>query len=557
MRKFFTLFFVELKLQLGLQTLKEGFKSGPKGILKSLGYLLVAALLVGSLGFLYLFLLNLVFEPAYLAGLSDTLLTAVVLLAMVLTFVFGIMQCIGLYYNRDTDFLFSLPIPQRTAFAGKFAPIMASEAVLNVAIILPALIIYSQYARVDMLFWLKSVVVMLLSAAIPLALAAIISSLIMGMTIFVKHKDKIVMGLGVVFFILYFLGVQYLSAGMTTMDENALAAMLTGGLMDTITRAFPPALWAAKSLVYTGSSGMNAFLLFTGVSVGALILSTFVAGSSFIRTSTNQGEAAKSEKRVNLDKSSKPQSAFRALLAREWKTVLRSPVYAMNSLIMALVGPIMVFCIFFIPRGDMGDLNSMVSMMGIPPEVTGYIMLGVAALMYFLGTVNSGAATVFTREGKAVWLLKTLPVEPKRIALAKLIFGLEISVIAILPLAVALYFMTPFLSILQLLLATLAALVACTPVVAGAVFLDMQKPSLNWTSEAAAIKRSRNAILEILLAFLYVAPNVGIVSLVMKLDLGMTAVWAALLVVNAAISIGLIIALMKCAPRMIGNMGEK
>ena len=45
MRKFFTLFFVELKLQLGLQTLKEGFKSGPKGILKSLGYLLVAALL--------------------------------------------------------------------------------------------------------------------------------------------------------------------------------------------------------------------------------------------------------------------------------------------------------------------------------------------------------------------------------------------------------------------------------------------------------------------------------------------------------------------------------
>ena len=59
--------------------------------------------------------------------------------------------------------------------------------------------------------------------------------------------------------------------------------------MDTITRAFPPALWAAKSLVYTGSSGMNAFLLFTGVSVGALILSTFVAGSSFIRTSTNQG----------------------------------------------------------------------------------------------------------------------------------------------------------------------------------------------------------------------------------------------------------------------------
>jgi ABC-2 type transport system permease protein len=557
MRKFFTLFFVELKLQLGLQTLKEGFKSGPKGIMKSLGYLLIAALLVGSLGFLYLLLLNLVFEPAYMAGLSDTLLTVVVLMAMVLTFVFGIMQCIGLYYNRDTDFLFSLPIPQRTAFAGKFAPIMVSEAVLNVAIILPALIIYSQYARVDMLFWLKGVVVMLLSAAIPLALASIISALIMGMTIFVKHKDKIVMGLGVVFFVLYFLGVQYLSAGMSTMDENALAAILTGGLMETITRAFPPALWAAESLVYTGSSGMNAFLLFTGLSVGALLLSTFVAGSSFIRTSTNQGEAAKSEKRVDLDKSSRSRSVFRALLAREWKTVLRSPVYAMNSLIMALVGPVMVFSIFLMPRGDMGDLNSMVSMMGIPPEVMGYIMLGVAALMYLLGTMNTGAATVFTREGKAVWLLKTLPIEPKRIVLAKLVFGLEISVIVILPLAIALYFMTPFLSIPQLLLSTLCALVATTPVVAGGVFLDMQKPSLNWTSETAAIKRSRNAILEMLLAFLYVAPNVGIVYLLMKLDLRMTAVWAALLVVNAAVSVGIVVGMIKCAPRMISNMGEK
>ena len=557
MKQFLTLFKVELKLQLGLQSLKEDLKSGPKGIAKAIGYIVLALVLIGSLGFAYLFFLDLLFGPACKFGMGSTLVGCIMLLAMVTTFIFGILKCLGLYFSRDVDFLFAMPISSRVAFLGKFTPIFVSEVLLNALIIVPGLIIYTKYASVDAMFWVKMVPVVLFSAAIPMALATLVSWALMGASALVKHKDKILLALSVLFFVGYMLAVQYLSAGMETMDEVTMViGLLTGGILESITSAFPPACWAAEALVYGGSTGMNALLLYLGVSIGALVLSMYVAGRSFGKLSGKQTETAKSEKQVDMEKSTKQRGVMAALVVKEWRSILRSPVYTMNSLVPVLVGPIMVFSVFLIPRGDIGTLNEFLASVEIPPDIMGYIGLGMMALMYFLGFMSPGAATVYTREGQAVWVLKTLPVEPKKILMSKLIFAFMIDLLAIGLMAVLLVLVAGFLPLGLVLLAAVGAIITSMPVLIGSVLIDMQKPNLTWINETAAIKRGRSVMLQMLLGFGYMAVLGGLVYLLFTMGAATEVVWAVLLGLSGVLSAIIFVLLFKHAAPMLQRMGE-
>ncbi|MDL2225108.1 hypothetical protein LJC20_02735 [Eubacteriales bacterium OttesenSCG-928-M02] len=564
MNRFFALYKVEMKLMLGWSTIKANFKAGAKGILKNVGFLLVALLLVGSLGFAYVAFLDIMFEPASMLGLGDAVLTMVVLMAMLLSFMLSIYQCVGLYYNKEADFLFSLPITQRTAFAGKFMPLLTTEILVDAAIILPAMLVYTQYAGGDAIFWIKGILVILLASMIPLCLAAILASLFMRITAVVRHKDKIVMALGILFFIVYFVGVQLLSQSMVHMDMTNIMAFLTGGVIKMITTVFPPARWAAEAMVYGGSTGLLGLLKFAGLSILAFVLTLVVAGNSFIKLSGSQSETFNSNKKVALDqKTTKAGSGFSALHRKEWKVVLRSPMVAMNSLIMAIVGPIVILTVLYMPQagldGNISDLlmEADVSMLGIPSDAFFFITLVVAAFLYFFSSINAGAATIYSREGRSTWLLKTLPLSPKHIAGAKLLFGHEVVLLCVVPTVVLLGILSrSLISPLYVLLAGVLVIVANIPNVAFAEMFDMIRPTLNWTNETAVVKRSLSVFVQMLVAWLWLVPNVFLCIGIGKLGGGPGIMLGALLGLNLVVGVVLTVVLFRIAPSRLQKMGD-
>ena len=114
----------------------------------------------------------------------------------------------------------------------------------------------------------------------------------MHVSVFTKHRDKFATAAGIVFLLLYIIGVQMLSSSMQNVSSEQIMAFLSGGLLDTVTSVFPPAKWASGALVYGGSTGLTNLLLFVAVCAACFVVCYLVAGHLYQRGAAAQEETA-------------------------------------------------------------------------------------------------------------------------------------------------------------------------------------------------------------------------------------------------------------------------
>ena len=115
-----------------------------------------------------------VLAPVRLEGL---LFGLAILLSMILTLFFGVPQTLAsLYFSKDTPGLAHLPLSSRTAMAAKWTGVYLVEAVLDVALLLPLVILHALRNGGGFLYWLHSLTVMLAVPLYPLALSLLLSA---------------------------------------------------------------------------------------------------------------------------------------------------------------------------------------------------------------------------------------------------------------------------------------------------------------------------------------------------------------------------------------------
>ena len=135
-------------------------------------------------------------------------------------------------------------------------------------------------------------------------------------------------------------------------------------------------------------------------------------------------------------------------------------------------------------------------------------MLVLAGLIGFFTALNLGATTVVSREGKAFWLVKALPISYKQQTLAKLLFGISIPVLWAAPLSVACVFLFK-MSVFTVLGGFILGMIISIAATAFGMIFDFIKPKLVWTNEAEAIKQNMNGIMGMIVG----AVTVGLLAL--------------------------------------------
>ncbi|MDL2220878.1 hypothetical protein LJC55_04345, partial [Eubacteriales bacterium OttesenSCG-928-N14] len=460
------------------------------------------------------------------------------------------------YYSRDNEFLITLPLRQRQVFLGKFIPEIVSEILTFALLVLPAMVVYGIKAGVAFGYWIKCLVVLFAGPMIPFGIACVLASLLVRVTVLVRHRDKLVMFGSFFFMIAYIVGAQLLGQSMNHLTSEDILALLSGGLMSMVGKIFPPAMWAAESLVYGGSSGLTSLALFVGVSALALVLTTIFAGNVFARGAIAQQEAAKKGKKVDLAKSSGKSSRMMSVFKREWKSIFRSPVYALNSLVGTLMGPMMLLIFAFTPVDD-GETMDLLFQSLFQQGMGIYVMLGVVAIIYFSASMNMGAFTVYSREGKAIWLPLTLPISAKEQMNGKLLFGQSINILSVVLSGVACLLIMR-MPILELLIACVSALVVGTlPLLIG-VFVDMLKPKLDWINEQKAIKSNWVSAATMFGSWAILAViGFGIYFMVSSLGIGMELAWVVVVTLSLIADIALYVIMIQKAPVLLQRMGEK
>jgi len=480
-----------------------------------------------SFGSMFYFLALTMARGAAMVGQADFVLTQFIMLAQIMAFTFGLFAMISIFYfSNDLDILVPLPLKAWHILATKFSLVNIVEYAPVIVILMPTLIAYNQVVTLGLGGWFTAAATMLFLPTIPLALAGILAVTVMR-GVNRRHRDILMVIaslvlLGIIFYLQY-----HFTASMTGQIAAEDLIMNRIDFVEVVGAAFPPAIWATRSIAQHGTTeGLQnlAFLVLSSVAaVGAfMVVGQRVFYGGLVGGSEKSRRGILYTKEV-LSRHAVKRSALSALLRRELKLFMRMPIWVMNGFLGAILFPLMAFFPTFFGAQGAG-LSQLANTARHHPDGLAMATLIVAAAIAFMTSINTLASTAISREGKHLWISKTLPVSAKEQVWSKLIFALAAALPSGLPLVgVYAFIFQPGAAHLITAL-TLGIAAGLTPQVLG-LWFDIWRPFLTWTNPQHAVKNNLNAVSPMLFG-----AALGLLSFLAYRELMPHGTWLTLLV---------------------------
>ena len=397
--------------------LKNNFKKDGKKNKGTIAAIIVCAVVFLPMVALACFMISLIAGEAMRVGVHKELLSVLVTGSVLPVLIFGIISMLNVViFARDNDFLSSLPVRRSEIFLAKLFVVYLDELLVCAAMFLPTCITFGVTVGAGPLFYVFMPLVLLVMPVFPLLICTLLVFPIMYIVAFFRRHTALAAVLMIIFFGGVMAAYFKLVSGMPTEDEEMISIVLTPqliGLMKGVWQYFVPARFAVGLML--GADWVLQGVLFLLCSALALGAAVAVAVPLYRRAGTLQSEVrAKGHgKAVNQQQS----SAVKAMIIKDFKQLIRFPAFAFQS----FAGVIMVPLITAILPGMMvGEIQTDVDM--IIPSAMSVGMIMFYGLMLLSGT-NYVASAAFTREGDTFYYNKILPVAPRDIMRAKLIFA--------------------------------------------------------------------------------------------------------------------------------------
>lgn len=449
--------------------------------------------MLGTLGMTYLA----VYQVGAGYGQGELVLVTAFLAGVAAMLFLGLFQLISaFYYSKDSSLLVPMPIPARTILLAKFIGVMALEYLTLAVLVGPALVIYGTLAGPGLLYWPTAVIIFLLLPVLPLVVASLLAFVLMRVTNLRRSRDLLrLIGGGIGLFLAISIS-RLMNSGVKNPEALVKAFASKGGLIETIGGRVPPVIWATKALGVGFTAGTQAlhFLLFVlAVGVGFAVLAWagellfwggLIGSGDGKRRETKAGQAAL-QKSAGIER-----SALRALVGREAKLLLRTPVFVLNSVIPLAVLP-------FALAPAIGQIRSALGQFDLARN-PGLVAAAAIAFLCFLNAAGNIAATAVSREGPYIWISQTSPVPPRTHALAKLLFA---NLFAFLPMAliVGVGAYSGLLRGSAVIGFVVVGALATGALNAGGLTIDLIRPLLKWEDPQRAIKQNLNGLFGLLI----------------------------------------------------------
>ncbi len=515
MKKIISLIKTDFNITFGLSSIKYKLRNK-----KDRWQFIVLGLALMSLIPSYIFLIKGLgdIHDIYLSiGQRSMFLLMGFLMSQGMVLVLGLLYVMSKYYfSKDMGHLVPLPIKPSHIIGSKFVTLMISEYLTSLPIILPFIIIYGTKGNEGLAYWLYSMLLALFLPVIPLVLASIIIMIFMKYTNIGAKKDLIrtISAIFFVFIMIYFqLKMQAMANKALLGGEDFLLKLVSDSnlLVKKLGMSFPPAQWGALALSSYGDiSGLLYLLVFILVGLLSFFLMIFLSEKLFfdglignIEVSSSKGK----KKKVDSNKLSKETRPYIALAKKEVMMLFKTPIYLMNA-----VGIVIMLPIIMVASSFTGDdsislfLNSLESGSKI-------VSLGGVAFITAMGIMNSIGSTTFSREGRCMWIQRSLPIKVEDQILGRVLSSLFIQLIGIVTLVVSIFFIIR-LSPLDILLITIFGLLGSFAMTELGMVVDIIRPFLDWDNPQRAMKQNLNVLIGMGVGSLYVG---GLGFLIFKL----------------------------------------
>lgn len=163
---------------------------------------------------------------------------------------------------------------------------------------------------------------------------------------------------------------------------------------------------------------------------------------------------------------------------------------------------------FLMPLCAMGILWKGKELFELLEATKGSSCLLVCVVLCSLASMNFMTAPSISLEGKSLWILQMLPVDPRRIFRAKIIMQLILTGVPLLLCIICIIIIYPF-DLVQLLMLVLFEGSYVLFMTLLGLFLGVKMPVLTWTSEIMVIKQGAPVVITLFGGFGYIALLLG------------------------------------------------
>jgi ABC-2 type transport system permease protein len=410
------------------------------------------------------------------------------LVAQVMALNFGVITVISVFYfSDDLSILVPLPVSAGAVVVARFLMVLSGGYLTALVVMLPAVIAYAPafvgaYTAAGW-FWVSLLATFVLAPVLPLALAAIAGIGLMRV-INRRHRDLVLVLLSLAIVA----GAMAFQFAALRVPPGATSAYLQRimterfGLITAVGRAFPPSAWAAVAVTTAGTmEGLAAFGKLAGASALGVLAMVLAGGRMYYAGLIGGQEVAARRRqfaRLKLNEQLRTATVLTALFRREWRLFMRVPIFVVNGFVGAVVLPIaMIFPVV----AQTGGLGRAIAALSATPRATEITTLAVAALIAFVGAMNTTASTSISREGRQFWISKVIPVLATDQARAKLLFALVGSIICAVPITGALAVVVHPGLVPVICAAGMGVLASMVGLVLGFAF-DLSRPFFKWTN---------------------------------------------------------------------------
>lgn len=383
-----------------------------------------------------------------------------------------------LFRAKDNEMLLSMPIPPGYILLARMMPLGFISFVFVASTVIPAMMTYNKIIGFSAFTLVSNIIMLIALTFLALGLSAVLGWLVSLVNARLKGK-----GIASTIASLLFLGLYFAVYFQMSKFTSALISH-SSAMADWIHRFLPPLYFVG--LAHTGSVIGLVLGLLTIVVIFGLIY--FALSRTFRSAVINAGKGGSSKVSSGVIKAG---TQAQVLLKKEYRRFISSSSYMMNCGLGAII-MVALAVAAVIKRNSITMLLD--SAKEIFPNASGIAPAVVTILIFALVSTCYYTMPSISLEGKNIWILQTMPIDPMKVFMAKIKMEYILCVPGALILAATVAIITG-MSVLAWAAVMIAALAYITFTAFFGLWINMKRPSFDWTNEAYPIKQGLNPLI--------------------------------------------------------------
>ena len=441
-----------------------------------------------------------------------------------------------LYFSKDLKVFLRMPIKPIKLLHSKMLNMITSEYEMELIMLAIPMIVYGIITKASLMFYLYMIAILIFLPIIPILLTSLVIAIIMRFTNKIKNKSKVIyITLILTTLIISAITSAFNSQGTLSVSSVTNILLQANGVAEMIADRFVLIKPIMNTLLnYDNIDGLKNLVVYIIESVVCYVLVIFMMSKVYLKGAI--GATINSQKKIISEneeltiKDFKKNNKYKTYIGKELKTLLRTPIFSIECIMIPIVYPIFIFAtiIGMTEFARFVGLDLWEKIRNVAVEPLGLaITLGVGQIFYMM---NFTSIIAISRESKNAIITKFIPISLIKQFNLKIAIGTRTNMFAAI-LITLFYYMCTKKVIVSLVIFALLYLINRI----GEKFkilIDLHKPQLVWDTEYTMMKQNTNIMYELFYSLLVAATFYLISRLTPNANLFLIVVAAILGIVN-------------------------